>query len=176
MDKESHQFDWDNTKIPGREKQRLAREFLEARYSTKKAINKHMELDPIYTPLRRKTGSEVIQLNGLQSSNNSGKTQRHFIRGCTDDVTQQGNETSVTQRTSSVSQHPKPELQVYSKILEGLTYKETFDRLGLFSLEHRTPSGDVIEVYKIMGAINKVNNKGLFPRVGESKTRGHRFK
>eukprot|EP00061_Rhincodon_typus_P014559 g41645.t1 len=34
---------------------RQAREFLEAWYSTKKAINKHIELDPIYTPLGRKT-------------------------------------------------------------------------------------------------------------------------
>eukprot|EP00061_Rhincodon_typus_P017311 g45949.t1 len=67
MDKENYQFDWDNTKILGQARQRKAQEFLEAWHSMKKAINKHTELDPIYTPLRRKTGSEVIQLNGPQS-------------------------------------------------------------------------------------------------------------
>eukprot|EP00061_Rhincodon_typus_P009039 g32195.t1 len=46
--KENHQFDWDNIKILGQAKQRQARELLEAWYSTKKAINKHIELDPIY--------------------------------------------------------------------------------------------------------------------------------
>eukprot|EP00061_Rhincodon_typus_P005243 g24518.t1 len=57
MDKENHYFDWDNTKILGQAKQRPAREFLEAWHSKKIAINKHIELDPIYTPVRRKTGS-----------------------------------------------------------------------------------------------------------------------
>eukprot|EP00061_Rhincodon_typus_P006618 g27444.t1 len=57
-DQDNHQFDWDNTKILGQAKQRQAWEFLEAWNSTKKAINKHIELDPRYTPLRRKTRSE----------------------------------------------------------------------------------------------------------------------
>eukprot|EP00061_Rhincodon_typus_P010618 g35050.t1 len=57
--------------------------------------------------------------------------------------------------------------------LKGLSYKEM---LGLLSLERRRLRGDVIEVYKIMRGIDKVNNQDLFPRVGESKTRGHRFK
>eukprot|EP00061_Rhincodon_typus_P006439 g27072.t1 len=60
MDKENYQFSWDNTKILGQAKQTQAREFLEAWYSVKKAINKHIELDPIYTPLRRKTGTPEI--------------------------------------------------------------------------------------------------------------------
>ena len=33
-----------------------------------------------------------------------------------------------------------------------------------------------LEVYKIMRGIDKVNNQGLFPKSGESKTRGHRSK
>eukprot|EP00061_Rhincodon_typus_P006650 g27512.t1 len=40
LTKENHQFNWDNTKILGEAKQRQAQEFLEAWYSTKKAINK----------------------------------------------------------------------------------------------------------------------------------------
>eukprot|EP00061_Rhincodon_typus_P011321 g36247.t1 len=38
----------------GQTKQRQAREFLEAWFSTKKTINKQVELDSIYTPLRIK--------------------------------------------------------------------------------------------------------------------------
>ena len=34
--------------------------------------------------------------------------------------------------------------------LDGLSYKERLDRLGLFSLERRRLRGDLIEVYKIM--------------------------
>eukprot|EP00061_Rhincodon_typus_P004657 g23113.t1 len=56
VDKENHQFDWDNTRILGQAEQRQAQEFLEALFSTKKAIKKHVELDPVYTLLRRKTG------------------------------------------------------------------------------------------------------------------------
>jgi len=60
--------------------------------------------------------------------------------------------------------------------LDGLSYKERLDRLGLFSLEHRRLRGDLIEVYKIMRGIDKVDSQHLFPKGGESKTRGHRFK
>lgn len=34
----------------------------------------------------------------------------------------------------------------------------------------------IVEVYKIMRYIDKVNGHDLFPREGESNTRGHRFK
>ena len=60
--------------------------------------------------------------------------------------------------------------------LDGLSYKERLDRLGLFSLVRRRLRGDLIEVYKIMRGIDKVDSQYLFPKVGESKTRGHRFK
>eukprot|EP00061_Rhincodon_typus_P006872 g27952.t1 len=36
--------------------------------------------------------------------------------------------------------------------------------------------GDLIEVYKIMRVMDKVNIQSLFPRIGESKIRGHTFK
>ena len=55
-------------------------------------------------------------------------------------------------------------------------YEERLDRLGLFSLERRRLRGDLIEVYKIMRGIDQLDSQYLFPKVGESKTRGHRFK
>ena len=60
--------------------------------------------------------------------------------------------------------------------LDGLSYKERLDRLGLFSLERRRLRGDLIEVYKIMRGTDQLERQYLFPKVGESKTRGHRFK
>ena len=59
---------------------------------------------------------------------------------------------------------------------DGLSYKERLDRLGLFPLERRRLRGDLIEVYKIMRGIDQLDSQYLFPKVRESKTRGHRFK
>ena len=36
--------------------------------------------------------------------------------------------------------------------------------------------GDLIEVYKIVRGMDRVDSQKLFPRVEESITRGHRFK
>ena len=60
--------------------------------------------------------------------------------------------------------------------LDDLSCKERLNRLGLFSLEHRRLRDDLIEVYKIMTGIVQVDSQHIFPKVGESKTRGHRFK
>eukprot|EP00061_Rhincodon_typus_P005605 g25314.t1 len=60
--------------------------------------------------------------------------------------------------------------------LEGLSYKEKLDRLGLFSREHRRLRSDLIEVYKIMRGIDRVDGRCLFPKMGNFKTRGHIFK
>eukprot|EP00061_Rhincodon_typus_P015150 g42669.t1 len=60
--------------------------------------------------------------------------------------------------------------------LEGLSYQDKLDGLEFYSLERRRLRGHLIEVYKIMKGIDKVNSKGLFPRVGEFKTWGHIFK
>ena len=58
--------------------------------------------------------------------------------------------------------------------LEKLSYRERLNRLGFYSLEHRRMRGDLIEVYKIMMGIDRVNASRLFPlRPGEKKTRGH---
>ena len=60
--------------------------------------------------------------------------------------------------------------------LDGLSYRERLDRLGLFSLERRRLKCDLIEVFKIMRGIDQLDSQYLFPKVGESKTGGHRFK
>eukprot|EP00061_Rhincodon_typus_P012141 g37691.t1 len=60
--------------------------------------------------------------------------------------------------------------------LKGLNERERLNRMELFSLAHQRLKGDLIEVSKIMRGIDRVNSHGLFPRVGESKARGHRFK
>ena len=36
--------------------------------------------------------------------------------------------------------------------------------------------GDLIEVYKILKGIDKVNVDQMFPLVGQSQTRGHRYR
>ena len=43
--------------------------------------------------------------------------------------------------------------------LDGLSYKERLDRLGLFSLECRRLRGDLIEVYKIMRRIGQLESQ-----------------
>jgi len=48
--------------------------------------------------------------------------------------------------------------------LDGLSYKERLDRLGLFFLEHRRFRGDLIKVYQIMRGINKVDSQHVFTK------------
>eukprot|EP00061_Rhincodon_typus_P014782 g42066.t1 len=42
--------------------------------------------------------------------------------------------------------------------MESLSYKERLDKLGLFSMEQRRLRGGLIEVYKIMRDIDKVDD------------------
>ena len=60
--------------------------------------------------------------------------------------------------------------------MEGISYEERLEKLGLFSLERRRLRGDLIEVYKIMRGMDRLDSQKLFPMVEESITRGHRFK
>ena len=60
--------------------------------------------------------------------------------------------------------------------LEDINYEERLDKLGLFSLERRRLRGDLVEVYKIMSGMDRVDSQMLFPRVEKSSSRGHRFK
>ena len=59
--------------------------------------------------------------------------------------------------------------------LDGLSYKEWLDRLGLFSLEHWRLRGELKEIYKMRGRDQR-DSQYLFTKIGESKTRGRRFK
>ena len=60
--------------------------------------------------------------------------------------------------------------------MEHLSYKERSGRLVLFSLEQRRLRGDLIEVFKIMRGMDRVDREQLFPLVEGSVTRGQRFK
>ena len=60
--------------------------------------------------------------------------------------------------------------------LDGLSYKERLERLGLFPLECRRLRGDLIEVYEIMRGSDQRDSQYRFTKVEEFKTRRHRFK
>ena len=60
--------------------------------------------------------------------------------------------------------------------MEGMSCEERLEKLCLFSLEQRRLRDDLIEVYKIMRGMDRVDSQKLFPRVEESITRGHSFK
>ena len=56
--------------------------------------------------------------------------------------------------------------------LDGFSYKERMDRLGLFCLGRRRLRGDLTEVYKIMRGIDQLDSQHLFPRSGSLKLEG----
>ena len=60
--------------------------------------------------------------------------------------------------------------------MESRSYEERLRVLGLFSLERRRVRGDLIEVYKMIRGIDRVDSQRLFPQVEQTITRGHRFK
>ena len=57
--------------------------------------------------------------------------------------------------------------------MAGLSYEERLSRLGLYSLEFRRVRGDLIETYKILTGLDRVDSERMFPMVGESRSRGH---
>ena len=61
-------------------------------------------------------------------------------------------------------------------VLEGRSYEERLRELGLFSFERRRMRGNLIEVYKMMRGIDRVDVQRLFPRVDVAVTRGHNYK
>lgn len=60
--------------------------------------------------------------------------------------------------------------------LKGKTYPERLKTLGLPSLDHRRKRADMVQVYKIMINIDKVNKDKLFTMLQYTGTRGHPFK
>ena len=53
----------------------------------------------------------------------------------------------------------------FTKMLPGMERsEEKLEKLGLFSLERRRLRGDLIEVYKIMRGMDRVDSQKLFPR------------
>ena len=55
--------------------------------------------------------------------------------------------------------------------LRNLSYEERLKRLGMFSFRRRRLRGDIIEVFKMIRGIDKVNLRKLC--VDEDKTRVH---
>uniref|UniRef100_A0A8C4XYG1 Reverse transcriptase domain-containing protein n=1 Tax=Gopherus evgoodei TaxID=1825980 RepID=A0A8C4XYG1_9SAUR len=60
--------------------------------------------------------------------------------------------------------------------LERVPYEERLKRLGLFSLEKRRLRGDMIEAYKMMTDVEKVDKEKLFTYSHNTRTRGHQMK
>ncbi len=60
--------------------------------------------------------------------------------------------------------------------MAGMTYEERLGRLGLHSLEFRRMRGDLIETYKILTGLDRLDAGRMFPMVGESSTRGSQSK
>ena len=60
--------------------------------------------------------------------------------------------------------------------MEGRSYDERLRDLRLFSLERRRLRGDLIEAYKMIRGLDRVDSESLFPRMVMASTRGHSFK
>lgn len=62
------------------------------------------------------------------------------------------------------------------KECRGLKYEERLLMTGLTTLDDRRTRGDMIEVFKIIKGIDKVNYWDFFQLAANSRTRGHRYK
>ena len=59
--------------------------------------------------------------------------------------------------------------------LRNLSYKERLKRLGMFSLRLRRLRGDMIEVFKMIHGVDKVNLGNLFCIDEVERTRKHSY-
>ena len=62
------------------------------------------------------------------------------------------------------------------KTISNLSYEERLRHLGLPTLKYRRDRNDVIQVYKIMNGIDKLDVNTFFKMSTDSRTRGHNFK
>ena len=60
--------------------------------------------------------------------------------------------------------------------MKSLSYEERLRTLGLYSLEFRTIRGDLIETYRIVRGLARVDMKRMFPLIGKTRTRGHNLR
>lgn len=60
--------------------------------------------------------------------------------------------------------------------MECFSCEERLNRLNLLVLEQRVLRGDLINIFKMMEGIDRVNSKKLFPIAMVSKTINHRCK
>ena len=66
-----------------------------------------------------------------------------------------------------------------TKMIKGfrnLSYKDRLDELDLLTLEDRYIRGDLIQVFKLIKGIDKLDYNKFFQLADNSKTRGHRYK
>ena len=66
-----------------------------------------------------------------------------------------------------------------TKMIKGfrnLSYKDRLDELDLLTLEDRYIRGDLIQVFKLIKGIDKLEYNKFFQLADNSKTRGHRYK
>ena len=66
----------------------------------------------------------------------------------------------------------------FRKMLPGsecMVYDQRLRELGLYTLERRRMRGDLIDVYKILRGINRVDSQRILPRTPLLVTRGHAF-
>ena len=60
--------------------------------------------------------------------------------------------------------------------IKSLSYEERLASTGLTTLEERRTRGDLIEVFKIIKGLSKVDYHDFFRLAGNDRTRGHKYK
>ncbi|KAH9591950.1 hypothetical protein MS3_00004042 [Schistosoma haematobium] len=135
VDNYGHSFDWENVEILDRGNSKNTREFLEAWHSGQSAINKHIEINPIYQPIRKimhkyrnknqtngrhnqnkEVNNDKFKVNKNQSTSRcTEQAVKHIWRNsntsllsevCADDVVQKNDESSTTKPSSSENKTP----------------------------------------------------------------------
>ncbi|VDP34151.1 unnamed protein product [Schistosoma margrebowiei] len=126
----SHSFDWKNVEILDRGDSKNTRQFLEAWHSVQLELNKHIETNPIYQPIRKimhkhnnknqnngrhnqnkEVNNNKFKVNKNQSTSRcTEQALKHIWRNsntsllsevCADDVVQKNDESSTTKASNS---------------------------------------------------------------------------